>query len=67
MEGTACPVNLRPRGRRQRALVAAAMLLALAAGIGTTAWTDPPRGMRLLLALPVFVGALAWFQARAGT
>lgn len=64
--GVTCP-NIGPQQRRQRltggvlALAGAALLLLVLLAVGA------PRGARILVALPVWAGALGVYQARAKT
>ena len=48
MSQTVCPVNIGPRGRKQRLLVALAMALVLAAGLVLLARADAPKPYRKL-------------------
>lgn len=61
------PTNIGPRGRLQRRGLAVAMALATGIGFWVLETREAPREARLLLAIPLFVGALGWFQAAAGT
>jgi hypothetical protein len=66
MTGVACP-NIGPRQRRRR--LAGGVLALAGAGIVLFALlaVDAPRAARLLVALPVWAGALGVYQARAKT
>lgn len=67
MTESVSPVNIGPRGRRRRLLVAIAMALVVAGGLVLVKTYQPPIAWRLLLFVPLLVGSLGLFQAAAST
>ena len=67
MNDTSPLMNIGPKGRRQRGMMAAAMGIALVAGMAVIVLTGAPKAARLLLAIPLFVASLGLFQAADGT
>jgi hypothetical protein len=65
--GSAPPPNIDATGRRHRMAVAVVGCVLYAAGIAWVAASNPPAGLRALLALPAFLAALGFFQAQSGT
>ena len=61
------PVNIGPKGRRQRMGLAAVAFAVFVAGLVWIAAAHPPTNLRWFLAIPLFVAALGFFQAQAGT
>lgn len=60
-------INIGPGERRKRAVMGAAML-AVAVGIFLALMvTDAGRWWRIVVFVPVWIGALGFFQARANT
>lgn len=59
--------NIGPGGRRQRYAMAAVFGLVLVAGLVWVVVASPPTNLRWLLAIPLFVAALGFFQAKSGT
>lgn len=59
--------NIGPRERKRRLLVAAGASIVAAALAAILAAVDAPRGWRLLLFLPFWIGALGLTQARLHT
>jgi hypothetical protein len=62
-----CVPNIGPRGRRRRTIGAVfSLLVGIAATVAFTTWQASP-ATRLLVGVPFFLAALAYFQAREKT
>jgi hypothetical protein len=67
MANEVCPMNLGPRGRRLRWIIAATMAVVTVAVLLTIHLTEAPRAWRLVVLAPLLAGSLGAFQAAAGT
>lgn len=64
---TACPVNIGPRGRRQRLVLGVVLAIVSAAALVLLVRAGVAPAWRLLLFVPLLGSALGVFQATAGT
>ena len=67
MDGEICFVNIGPKGRRKRAIGGIAAFVAAGLLAVWLIMSGMPRGARLLVFVPAFLGAMGVLQARAKT